>query len=610
MASALQNPTDHRRINKIARAMQKSGGPSTAKQAVGQWLAASKLDKLERPGWMQRDVKFANAIKAGTVDFSRLKKTSAADRTALARDRKAITHEFEIQGTGYGQGKPRQSKKGKALPGLTYQQRASGTHASRYLRQATNTKVTGGRTTKSGKVLRGKRRNVAHIQAWNSTRQGRRATKSYGKTIPWSTEYGQGMTKHRHEHPFGDVYPDAVLRADGSILLKAAGGKRQAKPARPGKRGGKRAVANRGHARKNGLALSNGLALKNGLALTNGLALANPTVKGAKAYFLGYAIPVTVAGAAAGGIHAMAASSGVTEKIAAFVGKIPVVGEKIAYNAPFTLQGLIIGSGLGLLAPMVGGVAGKYLALAGGAALVVGGGIDTFNYLSFPSDAEFDADLDMDISSELDDVDFDAEGPDALALGDLALTNGFSLGDLAFTNGLGDGMAYETAPLSAAPSSDDYGQSSLVDAQYSGADFSAEEGQALLNGRRSFAQRFGNAPVRMSGRSSAGPSHLAGREGHRWGWLVRMIGWDKAQAIAAMPPTRRVQFLKKLRSAAIASYTQLMNEANAMRVEAHSPNPEFINSSAGFGASGSQGPGTAQGAEVNYLGEPALFMGA
>ena len=584
MASALQNPNDRRRINLIARQHVKQGTP--VKILVEEWRG-SNGKKNKRPAWMQRNKALATALKqsGGAKNsnfFGKARKQTKAEKAKYAAAKASVARAFEALGGVDDQGRPRYGVSGarkaysyttkdgrtvkvRAHKGKGYAKRAGGSHASRYLLKAKKVSVPArkGQFNKKGKVVLV---DVDGVRAWDATRIARGA-QGLRRTSPWP---------------------------GGASGARRAG---SAKPARKTK-SKQKAVAN-------GLALRNGLALTNGLALSNplgGLALTNPKM-GAKSYFLGYALPVTIAGAAAGGIHAVASTSGLTAKISDLVEKIPGVGPKIAEHAPYTLQGLLLGSGLAILAPMIGGAAGKYLALAGGAAIVVGGGIDTFNYAIGRSEAGDDADfsdaLDFDLDADLSSIDDSDMGVD--------LSGVSALGDLAFTNvsALGDGMAYETAPLSAAASSEDYGQASLVDAQYSGADFSVEEGEALLNGRRSFAQRFGNPPMRMSGRPTAGPSHLAGRDGHRWGWLVRMIGWQKASAIAALPAKRRVQFLKKLRQAAVASYTQLMQEAQVLQAETQSANAEF-RPAAGYSASGATG---ATGG-TNYLGEPALFMGA
>lgn len=577
MASALQNPNDHRRINKIAREHVNSGTP--VKILVDEWLTSRHLPKHSRPEWMQRNKQFAARIKAATAAgntdaaFAGLKQTSDDKRDALARARTKVRREF-AKAEGYGPG---------------YPGRAGRTHAGRYLSKQ---KKTNKRKTRSGKTLRGVRVSRKGIKKWNQTRQGRRASGDWGKTIPW------GTTTFRMENPFAERYPGAVARAEKSILVPS--GKRRARKPRPG-------------AEQLDMHLAT-MRSNPSLIPLGDLALTNPRVMGAGNYFMGYALPVTVAGAAAGGIHAIASTSGLTAKLGELVDKVPAVGPAVAENLPYTLQGLVVGSGLALLAPMVGGAAGRYLALAGGAALVVGGGIDTFNYAlgttEKAQDAVFEDELEADLAAELDNLEdvLAEEDLSGLALAGLALDNmgGLALdnmGDLAFTNGLGDlgGMAYETAPLTAAPASEEYGQASLADAHYSGADFSPEEGQALMNGRDSFLRRFGAPPVRMAGRQ-VGPSHLAGRTGHRWGWLVRMLGWHRAQQIASLPPKRRVQFIKKLRQAAIASFQQLKQEAQALAAEQTSHDPEFV-PAAGTAVNGAQGA-------TNYLGEPALFMGA
>jgi hypothetical protein len=339
------------------------------------------------------------------------------------------------------------------------------------------------------------------------------------------------------------------------------------------------------------------------------LALENPGFGGVQQYLTGYAVPVAVAGGAAGAVHAFASAQGWTETLADNVGKIPVVGEFVEDNMPYTLQGLLVGTGLAMVAPMVGGMAGKYLALTGGAALVFGGGIDAFNFMTGEEEGELDEDVLL--SEELEDFDpeeleeLDVAG---LAFGDLALENASALGDLALenTSALGDlalENGFSTQSISApSPLGGDYGQCSYADAYYSGADFSGDEGQALLNGRQRFMRRFG-APAHRAGRKTAHTaSHLAGKAGHRWGWLIRTVGWQKAQQIASLPPRKRIRLIHKLRKAAIATYQQLVTEAHALQAEAGSANAELA-PAAGTAAHGANGA-------TNYLGDPALFMGA
>jgi hypothetical protein len=344
-----------------------------------------------------------------------------------------------------------------------------------------------------------------------------------------------------------------------------------------------------------------------GLAFTNpGSALYpvhNPAM-GVKAYFLGYALPVTVAGAVAGGVHAFASTSGLTGKISDGLGMIPGVGEYLADNLAFTVQGVVLGGGLGLVGGMVGGQAGRWIALAGGATLVAGGVIDAFNYALGLSEgaSEDEDDADLDISTDL-------EAAPGASTGDL----GFNVGDLAFTNGmgafgnLGDGFAWETAPLTAGGGAD-YGQASMLDAQYCGADFSGVEGSALVNGRGAFIRHFGPPSTRAGSVSQDLPSHLAGKEGHRWGWLVKLVGWQRAQVIAGLQPQQRIHVIRTLRQKAIEAFRALRLEAQSSRV----PGTAAPASAAGMapqGATGVSGPTSSNGAELNFLGEPALFTG-
>jgi hypothetical protein len=338
------------------------------------------------------------------------------------------------------------------------------------------------------------------------------------------------------------------------------------------------------------------------------LALTNPGFGGVTQYLSGYAVPVALSGAAAGAVHAIASTSGWTETLAETAGKIPVVGEFVEYNMPYTLQGLLVGTGLAMAAPMLGGTAGKYLALTGGAALVFGGGIDAFNFMLGEEDGGEVEDMILD--EELDDFDlselddFDLEETDdvaGLAFGDLALENISSLGDLALenTSALG-GFASLSAP---SPLGGDYGQCSYADAYYSGADFSGVEGQALLNGRSRWMRKFGSPTVRAGRKTSNTASHHAGKAGHRWGWLIRTVGWQKAKQISSLPPRKRIRLIHKLRQAAIATYQELLTDAHALQAEAGSANAEFVAPAAGTAAAGANGA-------TNYLGDPALFMGA
>lgn len=354
------------------------------------------------------------------------------------------------------------------------------------------------------------------------------------------------------------------------------------------------------------------------------IALTNPGFGGVASYLTGYAVPVAVAGGAAGAVHALASTQGWTETLAENVEKIPAVGEFIGQNMPYTLQGLLVGTGLAMVAPMVGGQAGKYLALTGGAALVFGGGIDAFNYMLGEEEGEEAEDLveDIELDEDLLDEDLDVG---ALVFGDIALENVSALGDLAFAQpnvsalgsiGLENPLSQLSAPSPLA--GDDlaglYDQASLADAYYSGADFSGEEGQALIN--RSFKRRARRTLSRRAGRRvKHGASHLAGKAYHRWGWLIRLQGEEKCRQFAMLPPAQRLRVIAAMRKAAIQAYQQGLLQDQAVAAEVSSPDPELVplpaSGTVAGGANGVTGAsGAGELAGLNYLGDPALFMGA
>jgi len=428
--------------------------------------------------------------------------------------------------------------------------------------------------------------NVPAVRDWNAQSVSRRAAGQRGHKM---ADYSRA-TKVWGQGTWG---PSLIVRekkgnlAQYPSLVKAHAA-----------RAAKRAAANPGTA----------------LVPMGDLAFTNPAMNVTQ-FATGYVLPVTVAGAGAGAIHAFASNSGLTDQLAGAVAMIPAVGPAIAENAPFTLQGTLAGAALGALAYMVGGQAGYYIALLGGATFAVGAGVDAFNLVlggEGESDEEFESGLDEDLTAAegassgagVGDLAF----TNVSALGDLAFTNvsalGDGLGDLAFTN-MGDGMAFETAPLTGGDQ--DYAQTNGSDATYCGADFSAREGQALCNGREAWLQTYGAPPRRVSAIASKA-SHLAGREGHRWGWLIHLVGWGRAQQIANMPPQQRVMLIARLRATAVRAFNQTLrsdaaNLAAAVQAPAAGTAP-YAPSAPAAAAS----PNGADG--VNFLGEPALFMGA
>jgi hypothetical protein len=122
---------------------------------------------------------------------------------------------------------------------------------------------------------------------------------------------------------------------------------------------------------------------------------------------------------------------------------------------------------------------------------------------------------------------------------------------------LGDGGAYDILP--ADPDGDalagEYrSAANYADAYFSGADLSGIEGQAAVMGAPFWRRSFGPPPRVVARNNGPGSgSHLVNRPGHKWGWLIALVGWPTFRQIAALPPARRVEVISELRQNALAT---------------------------------------------------------
>jgi len=600
MALALTNPNDKRRINKLSRIVMKEGISPAA--VVKKWLSEKSLPKRSRSAMFQRD---ADAKAMLTyVTSGQAPKTSKAARDKYARVKRAVAKEFAKQGEGYGRSTRHFWGKKHSK---SYASRATGSHASRYYTHKKKRKGTSknlfGRGPQPVILM-----DVDGVRAWDATRKSRRAAGKWGHTFPagmleWEKAHNRYARGQGVPFPYGKGGMTSTSRR--SAAAKKGWEKRRARKNSSARemeylfashpKWGKQQRRRKSRARKKLLG-----------ELQN-----NPSFRGTGQYLTGYALPIAVGGAAAGAVHAFL-NFGPGElgvKINEFTGMVPVVGPAIVDYVPNTFQGLLVGAALGALAPMVGGDGAKYLALTGGAALAGGALMDAYNAVSarMASDPTNGGYIEEELSADEADI------LGALALdnmGALALDN---MGALALDN-LGDGMAAEVVPLTA----QDYSQATLGDAYYSGADFSLGEGQALLEGEATFTRKFGRPTIRTK-RQAGAASHMAGKPGHRWLWLVKMIGWRRTAAIAAQPPRRRLRTLKAVREAAIKGFQRATYLQRAQSVEAATPSIEELvplTTQAGSPANSANGPcGPVGAAGAGDLlgaayGDPALFMGA
>jgi len=124
------------------------------------------------------------------------------------------------------------------------------------------------------------------------------------------------------------------------------------------------------------------------------------------------------------------------------------------------------------------------------------------------------------------------------------------------------GRTYGEADVAAIEA--DYVDARATDIARCPADLSPREGSAAQMGSSMWRRVF--HPVRVTDRSGSDLafSRHAGREGHRWAWLVRMIGFERFQKLSQMSQWQRQSFIAQLRQKAI----QLADQAGS-RSELH-----------------------------------------
>ena len=233
--------------------------------------------------------------------------------------------------------------------------------------------------------------------------------------------------------------------------------------------------------------------------------------------------------------------------------ELPVIGSVGASNLAFTATGLVAGGALVAAGATVAkgqqGLLNKMAMLAvGGGALIdiVGLVMNRGSYGAIDNNGNIYGAIDND-GNVYGGIDAD----------------GNVYGDVVSYGGLmedGSNVSYGTVVGS------EYADAMPADAEDAGADFNVAEGQALMDGPVAWLKRFGKSPVRATGVRGMKSRH-AGREGHRWGWLIKLVGMDKAQQIAALPPEKRLEVIARLRKAALESLANSMN-AQAMQTTA------------------------------------------
>ena len=277
--------------------------------------------------------------------------------------------------------------------------------------------------------------------------------------------------------------------------------------------------------------------------------------------FFGPKIPALGLGLAVGAVHFFAMR---------YLGpKLPELGQSIGGMLGKEDAGFTAGRSLQTVGYSLGGIAVTTLLQAGRMyapnmfpaqtvnalsfmALGTGVALDFVDYMRGDSSSEAAQDAAFTGDDMLGMDDMFGEGD----LSGLAYTGG-QLNGLAYTGGQLNGVAYTGGQLngvhmnSVSSLDQAYGAAMMSDADYSGPDFDVVEGQAFILGPNAFADKFGQPSVRgIMNRS--GHSALAGKPGHRWAWLVKLIGWRRTAQLAAMAPQKRMKIIARLRARAKA----------------------------------------------------------
>jgi hypothetical protein len=291
--------------------------------------------------------------------------------------------------------------------------------------------------------------------------------------------------------------------------------------------------------------------------------------------------------------------------------KVPFLGEALKY--PYTTTGLVLGIGLNLLAATKMGrkiISQKQAGMVGGLSVSMGVGLD-LSLRSFAQaatqlaqteapllaaqdvlEAEDEASIDEAIA--FDEMDAVAAGMESdMALEAAAATNN----DLS---GYGDGGFYvigaDSQNLGALASQygaihSEYGDAKSSDAFICTPVMHPSEVSAAMAGVPFWRKKHGRPAKRLRGPRTRYSRH-AGKMGHRYGWLIKMIGWKNFQKIAAQPAAKRKAIIQSFRKKALSSvpHEKVAIAQEAQLAETASmPVQGAANGASGFSGAGGYG---------------------
>jgi len=272
-------------------------------------------------------------------------------------------------------------------------------------------------------------------------------------------------------------------------------------------------------------------------------------------------------------------------------GYLPAWAQPYSYSIGGAAVGIVSGV---VAAKSSDGTVRTAAGLIGGAAVAIGVGIDAYRMFIAKSGATAGDDdmggLALSGDDDMGDLALSGDDMGDLALSGLALSGLSGMGAVALGGdraAFGDGGAYQVQSLGFAGDHSAlhamYADAAMADAYFSGPDLDGVEGEAALAGPSSFMGTFGAAPVRAAGQKRMQSRH-AGLRGHRWGWLIKMVGYENFQKITALDPEQRVNVIKQLREQAMASVQRYVDESKAAQLASKPVTAPAELSGYGYGA--------------------------
>ena len=121
----------------------------------------------------------------------------------------------------------------------------------------------------------------------------------------------------------------------------------------------------------------------------------------------------------------------------------------------------------------------------------------------------------------------------------------------------------------------------MLDAAACPDEMSQQEVSAALSGQ--YAQCFPPSPHRARTKGVKGSRH-AGVFGHRYGWLIKLIGPARFHELAKLPPQQRHEIIRSLKAQALSTLTSELQSDRQYVESAAMPLDGAANGAQGFGS--------------------------